>query len=220
MVMPSTNSGPLMRRLSREHPGKIGWLVGPRWRTKIKLKTEIPFALDNDAFTCWRDGKPFDVASWRATLTWAKQSGFTPLWVLVPDVVADRDATLDSWHQYRDEAKSFGWPLAFAVQDGMKPEDVPNDASVVFVGGTTDWKWRNVPMWASSFPRVHVARVNGEHRLWRCEELGIESVDGSGWFRDGQNGRKARGLLRWINQHQPQLSMNFAGQLNQTPPSR
>lgn len=208
MLMPSTNSGPMVRKLAIEHPGRLGWLVGPRWRTKIRLKPEIPFALDNDAFTCWRDGLPFDADAWRKTLAWAKESGFTPLWVLVPDVVADKAATLQSWARYHDEAASFGWPLACAVQDGMIPEDVPSNADLVFVGGTTEWKWRTVPMWVANFPRVHVARVNEEHRLWRCDDLGVESVDGSGWFREGQNGRKAQGLMRWINGERYQLEMN------------
>src|SRR5690606_19465502 len=84
-----------------------------------------------------------------------------PRWLLVPDVVADRDATIARWREWEPKLRPFGFPLAFAVQDGMTAEDVPADADVIFVGGTTDWKWRTVWRWCHDFPRVHVGRVNG-----------------------------------------------------------
>lgn len=41
---------------------------------------------------------------------------------------------------------------------------------IIFVGGTTDWKWATVKTWCTLFPR------------------GAESCDGSGWFR-GREGQ-------------------------------
>jgi len=162
--------------------------------------------MDNDAYMAWSGKREWDSAAWTAMLKRARMTGRPPMWVLVPDVVADRQATLDSWNQFAPEAKSYGWPLAFAVQNGMTADDVPPNAEVVFIGGTTDWKWRNLPMWARLFPRVHVGRVNEVRRLWTCEEHGVESVDGTGWFRGTDEGRQARGLLRWL-----------AGERNETP---
>jgi hypothetical protein len=111
-----------------------------------------------------------------------------PLWVVVPDVVADREATLEKWAAWSPRVREVlpHVPLAFAVQDGMTPADVPTDADVVFVGGTYNWKWRNLTTWTGNFPRVHVARVNGEKNLWQCYEAGAESCDGTGWMRCGE----------------------------------
>jgi hypothetical protein len=79
----------------------------------------------------------------------------------------------------------------------MTPQDVPSDADVIFVGGSTDWKRRTMSMWCEVFDRVHVGRINTERWLWECDEAGAESCDGTGWFR----GRQAQldGLLSYLS---------------------
>lgn len=184
-----------------KYPGRVGMLLGPNYCRKQAIRFWMPYALDNDAFSAWTQKKPWDAEAWRKMLVWARMSGQAPLWVLVPDVVADRRGTLDKWQEFAPEAAGFGWPLAFAVQDGMTPDDVPEGADLVFVGGTTEWKWRNVPLWTRHFKRVHVGRVNELRRLWTCEDYGVESVDGSGWFRDTSEGRRGLQLLTWLEGH-------------------
>lgn len=127
-----------------------------------------------------------------------RAQGLAPRWVLVPDVVADRAATLEKWRQYAPVAARYGWPLAIAVQDGMTPADIPGNADVIFIGGTTEWKWRSLPMWASTGMRVHVGRVNEVERLEICERWRVESVDGTGWMRGTENGRQAQALVQWL----------------------
>jgi hypothetical protein len=106
------------------------------------------------------------------------------MWVVVPDVVGERDATLRQWDLYRLRLQCrYGWPLAFAAQDGMTPDDVPAGADVVFIGGSTLWKRRNIGLFCREFPRVHVARINTREWLWRCFDAGAESIDGTGFFR-------------------------------------
>lgn len=201
--MPSTDSSPLLHYLAGKYPGRLGWLVGPRGRLKKKLRPWIPYALDNDAFSAWVNKTEWSFEEWKALLDWSKASGLKPLWALVPDVVADRHATLERWHQYAPIVKSYGWPLAFAVQDGMSVHDVPKNADVVFVGGTTEFKWSTVQMWAWYFPRVHVGRVNSIDRLWQCEDLGVESVDGTGWFRDPSDPTLIPAMIKWLNRERP-----------------
>lgn len=198
MVMPANHSSPSVHYWAGAHKGRIGWLVGPSAMPKTKLRKWMPFALDNDAYSAWEKQKPWDEEAWVKMLNTVWVSKLSPLWVLVPDVVADRAGTLEKWNHYQPLASRYGWPLAFAVQDGMTPSDVPGDADVVFVGGTTEWKWRTVKTWASNFPRVHVGRVNSIQKLWDCEKLGIESVDGTGWFRDSEHNGKALLLEHWI----------------------
>lgn len=178
--MPANNSKSIVHYWAGRYPGALGHLYGPgAFRGPYDW---LPFALDNGAFGAFTSGAPWDAAAWLALLARVERTGETPLWALVPDVVGNRDATLRAWEQWSPVARRFGWPLAFAVQDGMTPGDVP-DADVVFVGGTTRWKRRSMASWAKAFPRVHIGRINTAKWLWRCVEIGAESCDGTGWFR-------------------------------------
>lgn len=199
MVMPSNNSSAIVHYWAGKYEGRIGWLVGPSAMKKTKLRPWMPFAMDNDAFASWTTGRPWDEAAWLAMLNNVRDQKLTPRWVLVPDVVADRDDTLAKWEQYAPIAACYGWPLAIAVQDGMTPADIPANAEVIFIGGTTEWKWRSLPMWARTGARVHVGRVNEVERLHICERWRVESVDGTGWMQGTENGRQARALGQWLD---------------------
>ncbi len=176
-------------------PGRVGVLVGPSYYRKLKMRDWMPYALDNDAFSAFSKGTPWPEELWREMLRWARCVGHSPRWVLVPDVVADKKATLEKWDRYAPEAEAYGWPLAFAVQDGMTPVDVPGEAEVIFVGGSDDFKYRTLPDWCANFERVHVGRVNEVYRLQTCQRFNVESADGSGWFRDT---RRLDELTRWM----------------------
>lgn len=212
MVMPGNHSGALVHYLAGRYPGRIGWLISPPIQS-TKLRDWMPFALDNGAFAAWQKKRPFPEEAWRELIEHVRLRQLTPLWVLVPDVVADRAGTIQSWHRWEPELRRLGWPLAFAVQDEMSASDVPASADVVFVGGSTKWKWRTVAYWAKHFGRVHVGRVNEVERVELCERLGVESVDGTGWFRATEEGRQARALRRWIEQggSEPHPELSFAG---------
>jgi hypothetical protein len=200
MVMPANYSGSIVHYWAGRYPGRVGWLIGPSAVSKTTLRPWLPFALDNDAFMAWKRQQPWDEAAWLHMLAWVQKSGLRPLWALVPDVVADREATLAAWERYAPMVAQLGWPRAFAVQDGMAVSDVPREADVIFVGGTTDWKWATVAQWADSFPFVHVGRVNELDKLQLCQSLGVASLDGTGWFRATINGRQGTALQRWIEQ--------------------
>lgn len=200
MVMPANNTGIRIGHLAGKFPGRMGHLFSPgAQRGPFGF---MPYALDNGAFAkkdAWEESE------WIDLLDWAKLSGQRPLWAIVPDVVGDRIRTLRKWDLYAPRLAAYGWPLAFAVQDGMTEEDVPNEAAVVFVGGTTEWKWRTVAMWCSAFrsvtsrcKSVHVGRVNEYRRLWECHDAGAASCDGTGWTRGDQ--RQARGLVAYLEE--------------------
>ncbi len=193
MVMPADNSGFLVGWLAATYPGRMGWLLNATcWRQNPR--PEMPWAMDNGAFGAWAQKREWNEAEFyaQALMPWCP----APLWVAVPDVVMDRSATLANWNRHAPRLTDR--TLAFVVQDGMTAADVPTGASVVFVGGSTKWKWETVRGWCNDFPRVHVGRVNTERMLWMAHECGAESCDGTGWFRGGPDRHAA--LVRYLEQ--------------------
>lgn len=203
-LLPANHSSKKFHEIARQYPNRLGWLLGPgSWKTP---REGLFYALDNDAFIAWKNGTRFNEAAWLKMLD--KIPNQRPDWALVPDVVANRVATLESWERYFPEVKARGLNPAFALQDGMTQKDVPLDAKVVFVGGTTEWKWRTLPYWCHHFPRVHVGRTNGIRRLWIAQRLGAESCDGTGYFRATFNGLEGRKLQAWLHHgNDPQLEL-------------
>lgn len=200
LVMPANNSKWQVHYWQGKYGGlghlySVGSFKGPYGH--------LPYALDNGRFPAWSSGKPWVEADYMNLLEQARKacdSGLWPLWALVPDVVADKDATLAQWGEWSEKVRLHlpGVPLAFAAQDGMTPDDVPLDADVVFMGGSDDFKRPSIRPWCREFPRVHVGRVNSYSMLVHCYESGAESCDGTGWFRGDQN--QLKGLETFLCQ--------------------
>lgn len=193
IVMPSNNSSGLVHFLAGKYPGKIGWLMSPGGFKEPR--SWLPYALDNGRYTmsdAWNEESFFDL------LDRCQLSRYKPNWVAVPDEVGNRQKTLWLWSQYERRIRQYNFRLAFVAQDGMTPNDVPESADVVFVGGTTKWKWRNVALFCATFPRVHVGRVNWVDKLEYCESVGAESCDGTGFFRGGPDSIQAHQLVDFI----------------------
>jgi hypothetical protein len=188
MIMPANNTGAWVGYLAGRYEGAIGHLYSPG--AECGPFPFLPYALDNGAFGAFINKRPFDVAAWRALLGWAQSCGQRPMWSLVPDVVGDKEGTLAAWKAHAGEVAICGFKPAFAVQDGMLPEDVPSDAEVIFVGGSTEWKWSTAAMWCDAFPHVHIGRVNTLRWLRVASKHGAKSVDGTGWFRGDKNQRE------------------------------
>lgn len=195
--------------LAGRFPGMVGWLVSPEgWRIPPTYLPNFPYALDNGVYGAWQNGREWEPGPLMKVLADVRMMKQKPLWLVCPDWVGDRDRTITLWREWSPQLRGH-CPLAFAVQDGMAPSDVPDDANVVFVGGSTRWKWDTVAMWARNFPRVHVGRVNSPARLRQCADLGVESTDGTGWMRG--SAPQWRGLVRLLEElqsgkrHQPEL---------------
>lgn len=194
MVMPANNAKMHVGYMAGRWPGRIGWLLSPGgWKTPHDW---LPYAIDNGAFSVWTKGGKWNESAFYAHCEKTRRLKHKPIWIAVPDVVADCNATLNSWRRHFPKLSQFG-KLAFVVQNGMKPDDVPENADVIFVGGTTEWKWKTLTIWTGNFPRVHVGRVNSERLLWRAHNAGAESCDGTGWFRGNKD--QLAGLFRYLN---------------------
>ncbi|MBA3684166.1 MAG: hypothetical protein H0W72_02880 [Planctomycetes bacterium] len=196
IVMPSNNTGIRVGYLAGRYPGLLGHLYSVE--ATAGPFHFMPYALDNGAFPAFVKGEAWNEPAYWALINWCRLQTQAPRWVLVPDVVGEREATISSWHRWAPILREFGWPLAFAAQDGMTPADVPAEASVVFLGGSTEWKRQAIGPWCAAFPRVHVGRINTYRWLWYCADAGAESCDGTGWTRGDQD--QWRGLEQWLSE--------------------
>lgn len=192
IVMPSNGSHWWVHYWAGRRPKCLGHLYSPGGQRGPF--PHLPFAVDNGAFGGFEEDR------WKALLRWVCLSGYKPMWVAVPDFVGDAEKTIEMWETHKEEAERYGWPLAFVLQDGIKKEDVPKDAQVVFVGGSTEWKEKTVEYWCNEFPRVHVGRVNGYRMLRKCADAGAESCDGTGWGRGDK--RQLLELLQFLEEEE------------------
>lgn len=168
--------------------GSLGSLFSPGQRPSSSL----PFCLDNGAFKGFKEQEFF--VHLEKGLSLEKKPDF----IVVPDTPGDSKRTLDMWEKWISRLTSFGVPLALAVQDGMRAIDIPSEAQVIFVGGTTRWKEETIAYWSRYFPNVHVGRVNTWRRLLLCYQSNVKSIDGTGWFRKTAAHWSAKDLLLFL----------------------
>jgi len=175
MYMVSTGSS--MRNL----PPWFGAMTSPTAFPNRKPITEEHrlWCMDNDVFT----GK-FTPDKFRETLNAYQKHANTCLFVAAPDVLGDAKATLDAFPKWAKEIKAYGYPVALVAQDGMKPNNMPNEADWLFIGGSTEWKLGpDVPPLITEAKRrgmkVHVGRVNSNQRIKRFQLLGADTADGT-----------------------------------------
>lgn len=188
-VMPANTQGFTTGFIAGKYDGRIAHLYSPDgWR---RPKPYVDYALDNGRFS-----ESWSEKDYLKMLDAAANHRDQPIWALVPDVVGDRDATLREWDVWAPRLEQYHWPLAMACQDGMTPDDVPSEAKVCFIGGSTSWKRKSLAMWCQEFDRVHVGRVNTNKWLWECHEAGAESCDGTGWMRGCQ--AQLNGLVDYL----------------------
>lgn len=197
IIMPANNTHWLVHYLAGRFPGQLGQLYTP---ARLDApKPHLPYGLDNGCYGRAKAGLGLDDIAWQKALEKYTTHEFKPRWIVVPDVPFDAHATLDHWDMHAPALKELGIPLALAVQNGMYKEHVEGLAvrpDVIFVGGTTEWKWQTVPAWCKAFPRVHIARCNGKAGLQAAHAAGAESVDGSGWFRGDH--KQLQGLVEFL----------------------
>jgi hypothetical protein len=119
---------------------------------------------------------------------------------VVPDVVADADATLERFHRYRPVVAEAGYPVAFVAQDGLERVPWPQ-IDCLFIGGTDAFKGSEWAIAAAAEARqrgkwVHVGRVNGDRRF-RAWAPFADSCDGTFLrFAPSQNVPR---LARWLD---------------------
>lgn len=155
------------------------------WRTE-----GFPYALDNGAWTAYTTGAPWDAGRFDGLVD---QLGASADWVVAPDVVAGGNASLRLTESWLPRLMTRVRRVLIAVQDGMSPADVAPlisqapDAIGVFLGGSTEWKLRELATWGRHAAEwgayYHVGRVNTSQRIRACRQARANSFDGTSVIR-------------------------------------
>jgi hypothetical protein len=174
----------------------LGRLVQPRHYNALPatIARGVPWAADNDCYQC------LDAHAYDRMLDRLHHVGGRCLFVAVPDVVADAEASARQFERWWTGPARRGLPVALVAQDGL--EHMGRWVSMVwprldalFIGGSTEWKLGPA---ARALVReanrrglwVHMGRVNSVKRIAYAAEIGCDSIDGTGW-------------MRWRNIHLP-----------------
>jgi hypothetical protein len=224
LVMMSNCKGYRVKALAERFPTQLAHLFAPAgddtgWRPPFPW---FDYAIDNGAFGPANRGELWPHGLLLRLLQKAEavemETGHRPLWIAVPDRPYQAGPTLELWKSMAPWFRAlYDYPLALVVQDGMTPADVlalEDQPDVIFVGGSTTkdgkagWKWDTLADWCRAFPRVHVGRVNSPEKLEVCHELGVESVDGTGWVRN-VGGRQWIGLEKYLARHAPDTQVEL-----------
>lgn len=134
------------------------------------------------------------------------------LFAVVPDVVADHEATLERFGKHVETVRSLRYPIAFVGQDGATEAGVPWDEfDCLFIGGSTDWKLGEAARRLAVIGRdrgkwVHVGRVNSRRRFATWAPY-ADSCDGT--FLAFGPQRNAPRLNRWIESTRAQPALNL-----------
>lgn len=156
------------------HPN-IGCLLTPDTRNRIIHN--LPWAADNAAFSGFNEH--------RFILMLERMRGTSPLFVSCPDVVGDYIQTNELFEKWEPIIHSYGYPVAYVLQDGCN--NLPWDRfEAVFIGGTTEYKLgreaREIVIEAKRRGKwAHMGRVNTQNRIVYAKEIGCDSIDGTGF---------------------------------------
>lgn len=145
------------------------------------------YAIDNGAFA------GFNPKNFQSLLHRESHASCLCRFVAVPDVIGSARRTLEVFEHWRYLLT--GWPLALVAQDGQEDLAIPwNGITAIFVGGTTKFKLSkaaaDIIMSARAIGKwTHVGRVNTPGRFEYFEEMGVDSIDGTGlsrfsWMRE------------------------------------
>lgn len=164
-----------------------GWIVGPI-DCGGPILGGMPYCLDNGAWPAFEQGTPWDREAFLRSLD---EHGAGALFVVCPDVVADREASLRLTREWLPHLLArpdlANVMILIAVQDGMTFEDVEpllTDPRIgIFIGGSTEWKEAAIipwGLWADARGLYsHCGRVNTARRIFLCIAGKIRSFDGT-----------------------------------------
>lgn len=158
----------------------VGQLLTPLTRFRLQ-QPGLLWAMDNGAYS------GFDERAFLSLLTREEHNKANCMFVAVPDVVGSARRTLEIFERWKGRLSA--WPVALVMQDGQQELPIPwDEIAAVFIGGTTDFKVSAHAEHIIKAAKIlgkwtHVGRVNDPQRFAYFEEIGADSIDGTGISR-------------------------------------
>ena len=174
---------------------RLGFLLTPDMGNRIP--EGVPLGADNACYS-----NPDGYSDDRYIDHLNRFSKDTCLFAPAPDVVGDHAATVIRSVQMLRRIRDAGYPAAFCAQDGWDEATTPwDDFDVLFVGGTTAFKFRGGRMAVRAAQRrgkkTHMGRVNSRDRLRAAAAIGCDTADGT-FLRFGPDVNTPR-LFAWLD---------------------
>lgn len=174
------NSADLVHGYAGIYAAHVGLLRTPFSgnRVEVALEYGMVWAMDNG---CYKRYDPAAIIRMMERFRGLPNCKF----MVAPDVVEDHEATLLMFRAWLGTIQSFGYPVAFVLQDGVTFESVPWDSiQAIFIGGSTKFKYSEVVrrIVAEAKRRglhVHMGRVNSKDRSTYAKSIGCDSTDGT-----------------------------------------
>ena len=120
-------------------PKRMGLIMCPSGKRNPK---SLPWIFDNEMYAAWAKSgfatdpvavrEHWDSAAFLDMLVWACEQFNKPKCVVVPDVPGNASETMKEFSKWAPHIEKTGLTMAMAVQDGMTPEDVPDDVVGMF----------------------------------------------------------------------------------------
>src|SRR5215510_5350946 len=177
-----------------EHP-RLGFIMTPRMGNSIPETGWL--AADTGCFSA-----PHEYSDDRYLRFIDRFPRGRMLFATAPDVLGDHVATVERSHSILKKIRQLGIAAAFVAQDGWGETSTPwEDLDVLFVGGTTEFKYRGgrdaVLAAKRHGKRAHMGRANSHQKLRAAWGIGCESADGT-FLRFGPHTNRGR-LFRWFD---------------------
>ena len=165
----------------------------PGWKPDKTLRG-MPLALDNGAFSLSRRGLPFLEQPFADRIHQCYEAGLSLDWIVTPDLVGRGIRSLKFSYHWATQTWLASAPrLALAVQDGMTTDMVfhgmADPFSVIFVGGSVEWKWATARAWIDEAHRhgklCHIGQAGRQNAIAKCRLWGADSCDSTSFAQNG-----------------------------------
>lgn len=158
-------------------PERCGYMLTPMMGNNPDRSTRL-WGADTGCFAAPEKHDDGKYLAWLQRMT-----PHNNLFATAPDVVGDWAATWERAEPMLERIRALGFKAAIVLQDGADRLEWDR-FDVVFVGGTTAWKWGfdGARLCAETKARgkwLHIGRVNSRTALRRAERFGADSTDGT-----------------------------------------
>lgn len=156
---------------------------------RIKPYPGEPYAIDNGAYSCFTNKKPWKEADFLKLVKVVEGIGPGPYMAITPDIVAGGLKSLqmsNEWIERPELQNNFPWYLA--VQNGMRHEWIEDAITKypyagIFVGGDNRFKRNTSTEWIALGHKyglkVHIGRVGTPRKIRWANDIGADSCDSS-----------------------------------------